>query len=392
MNRTRLTRPLAVFATGAVLAIAGAVFGTAGADGVTGTVSGGGSGETIRESDGSYHWAGIINLAVDGGGSIRMYCIDLHTSTQEGVDYTEASWIEGYVPNLALVTWVLNHGYPTVSAASLMTAINETLSPDLSSLSSDQAAAGTQAAVWYFTDGFDLHSSNSREVEAVADYLIDHAVPMSEPMPTLSILPLTLSGTVGERIGPFTVTTSASSVTLSATGAFITDAVGNPLTTVGPGGTFYVTLTSEGSVTVTAETTAVLHSGRVFVTTAPTPKQKLIAASSVNAVASFTVDVDATVATTEAPTTEAPTTEAPTTEAPTTEAPTTEAPTTSDVPTTSAPSDTGGETNSSTPTTDAGSGNPLPGTGSSSTALLAVALGLSMMGGATILMVRRRES
>jgi len=389
-----IRRPLGVFAVGATLAVGGILLGTADADGVTGSVSGTGSGMDVAMSGGSY-WAGLINLAVDGGGSIQTYCIDLNTNTQVGVEYEESSWSEGNVPNLGKVAWVLKNGYPTKSTSDLLTAINLTLEPDLGSLSANEAAAGTQAAVWWFSDGASLAAGNPAAVQAVYDYLVANAVALSEPAPTLSIDPLSLSGGVGEMIGPFTVTTSAASVALTATGGTITDDLGNPLASVGDGGTFYVTLAAEGSVTITGEASATLYSGRVFITTAESAKQKLIAATSSPANTTFSVTAQASEATTTSEVTT--TSEATTTSEVTT---TSEATTTSEVTTTSeatSTSESDSQGPSSTGESDSRSNDPdgddddqIPAAGATTTATAMIAMGLMLMGYATLLASRRR--
>ncbi len=368
--RSRLTRSLAVFATGAAIATAGAIFGTANADGVSGVFKTPlGPGLTVHTNTGDKP-AYILNLDLDGSSDIlQTYCIDIHTSTWDGVAYTEATWAEGSVANLGKVTWVLNHGYPAITAAALLTAVND-YGPDLAGLTQNQAAAATQAAVWHFSDGSNLENPNLPEVVAVYNYLTLSAVATSEPAPSLSILPATLSGPVGERIGPFTVTTSAASVALSATGGIITDAVGTLLATVGNGGTFYITMAGEGSVTISATATATLSSGRVFITTADSPRQKLIAAKSMTAESVVTVEAQATTTTTTQP-------------------PATTTTTTQPVVTTTS---VAVEPPVVTTTSVVASEAVLPATGRTTASLLAMALGMAMMGGATLMVTRRRPT
>ena len=99
-------------------------------------------------------------------------------------------------------------------------------------------------------------------------------------------------------------------------------------------------------------------------------------------------------ATTEPATTEPATTEPATTEPATTEPATTEPATTE--PATTAPDtttgDTGGEGNSSTPTSDAGSGAGLPSTGSDTSSLIVLGLFLTIGGVALTTMTRRRTA
>ena len=373
MNSTaRTTGWLPLFVAGVALALGGLMFNTAAADGASGTLSGLGAGQEIN-TGGSTHWAGLIHLTLDGGGTLDTYCIDLGTSTTTGVHYSEGPWSEANVSNLGMVTWVLGHGYPNVSTSALAT------SSGAGSLTSNQAAAATQAAVWHFSDSKDLDPASDASILAVYNYLVTNAVSVSEPPATLTVTPAALQGTVGDRIGPFTVTTSAATVTLTATGGTITDAVGTPLMTVSNGDTFYVTMAAAGSVTVTAEATATLSSGRVFLTTATSPKQKLITASTTSAMTSVEVSATSNEATT---TTEEATTT-------TTEAVTTTTEVGSEGPTTT--------TQAVTTTTQLASGGPtttvvrsLPHTGSTSGGMLLTALGLTLVGISLAMVARRR--
>ena len=408
MNGTmRQVRWLSLFAAGAALALAG-VIGTAAAEGVSGTLSSTGHGQQIAVDGGQQAWAGLLHLSVDGGGGVETYCIDLGTSTSMGVHYQEGSWSDANVTNLGKVTWVLRHGYPNVSPTSLATAAG------LGGLTADQAAAATQAAIWHFSDGTSLDVGNSAAIVATYQYLVNNATATAEPGATLSVTPAALSGTVGELIGPFTVHTSATMVQLTASGGVISDGAGNVLTTAIDGDTFYLTIATPGSVTVEATASATLSSGRVFMTTHSSPKQKLIVAASTVSTANATASVSAadTTTTTEAVTTTTEavttTTEAVTT---TTEAVTTTteaATTTTEVATTTTAvatttTEVGSEgpttTVAATTTTSVASGGPtttvraLPHTGQPAgrtPSLLLTGAGFTLMGLALVFETRRR--
>jgi TQXA domain-containing protein len=326
MIRDRRTRLLALMAVAVSLFVAGFARGSATASGVSGTISAVGSGGTVSINGGTSAWAGLIRLDVDSGPDLETYCIDLHTPTSIGVHYNEGTWSEANVTNLGKVTWVLRHGYPAVSLGVLQSTYG------LGSLTAAQAASATQAAVWHFSDGASLDASNAPNVVALYQALVATATSDPEPSATLGVTPNHLAGTVGSLIGPFTVSTTGGTVAVDATVGTITDADGNPIATVGDGDSFWVVLDQVGTTTIHASTSAVISSGRVFLTTAGSAKQKLITANTTTTYA----DVEVTAAATEPPTTEPPTTEPPTTEPPTTEPPTTEPPTT-EPPTTEPP-------------------------------------------------------
>lgn len=376
MNNIRILRSasrLAGVAAAAAFAF-GLVNPVSHADGATGSITGTSAGQAITV-DGNSEWAGIINLTADGGGVVPVYCIDLYTGTTVGVQYAEGTWSDANVSNLAAVTAVLRHGYPNETPTNLA------VEAGLTDATASQAAAATQAAIWHFSDGVNLDPTNDPVIVAIYDMLVATAGSASEPSPTLTISPDTANGTIGGLIGPFTVHTNAATVNLSVADAQIVNAAGEPITTAVDGDDFYVKAGTIGEFVISADATVTVRSGRVFLTTNPSPKQKLITAASsqVSASASVTATAEPIPTTTEAPTTtgapdntDSPaTTGAPdNTDAPTTTAGSVDEPAASTsttivavdepvVPTTIAPADSGAHAGAALPTTGSDTGSLL---------------------------------
>ena len=139
------------------------------------------------------------------------------------------------------------------------------------------------------------------------------ALPSSgQPDVSLSIAsPDVTSGDAGTPVGPYVVSTTASSVTLTpGAGVTVTDGEGVPL--AGPivdGTEFFLLSDVDTTATVTASAEATVHAGRVFVKDG---SQRLILATSVDT----TVDAEASASWTTPPTTAPPTTAPPTTAPP----------------------------------------------------------------------------
>ena len=78
-------------------------------------------GDTVQIG-GHNEGAGLFELKVDGGGSIKTYCIDLHHSTQPSTSYKEVPGAESSLvhnENAGKIRWILEHSYPQVSTRAL---------------------------------------------------------------------------------------------------------------------------------------------------------------------------------------------------------------------------------------------------------------------------------
>ncbi|WP_367133495.1 thioester domain-containing protein [Saccharothrix sp. HUAS TT1] len=349
--------------------------------------------------------ASLIGLRLQDGDdsqTAKAYCVELPTPLQDGTPLAEVPWGEHPNPdtkfkeNAAKVNWVLQNSYPALSVEDAYKLYGLDPKNKRSIL-----IAATQAAVWHFSDGVDLRENDSTTedenvhggsvddlVFKVYDYLTSKAEDLAEPKPTLSIEPGELSGKAGEKIGPFTVATTASEAVLTAElpeGVTIVDAEGNELPTADPNARSAAQATNvaevwvkvdagvePGEVEFTVSAEAKLRSGRLFVSSDSRQKtQSLIIAKSEN----FPVKakakakwVEGTVVTT---TTEA----TPTTTTTTTTTTTSEAPVTS----TTVPAGGGGD-------------DDLANTGASIFVPLLIGLGLLGAGAAALVLVRRKRT
>ncbi|WP_307851101.1 thioester domain-containing protein [Nocardiopsis sp. MG754419] len=165
----------------------------------------------------------LFDLNLAEGGKLRTYCIDLETPIpldMGSVPYVEGDWAdypgEGeFVAQSGKVLSVLQQGFPKTDLAGLRTAAGQPR------LTEAEAIAGTQAAIWHFSNGSEftgLDGTRDRNIEprirAVYDHLVDNAEDLTEPEPALKIDPGTAEGTAGEIVGEFTVTTDAEALEL----------------------------------------------------------------------------------------------------------------------------------------------------------------------------------
>jgi TQXA domain-containing protein len=375
--------------------------GVGSASAVSGSITSVSPQVSLTFTDGRTVGAALITLTTTTADSLQTYCIDLNTHTNVGVTYDEGTWSEANVPDVAKVTAILQASYPVRSLVDLQA------SSGIATLTQDEAIAGTQAAIWHFTDLVNLDRTIANQnadsnIGKLYDYLLNvAATPVAEPVPALSITPASTTGTVGARVGPFTLDVTPASAVVTVTndaGVGFTDSAGNAFVPSADGAQFWITPTSTGNFTISATAEVAVPTGRVFLHTAtendPAAHQKLVVAKSEPVTTTATATFEATpesTTTTEAPTT---TTEAPTT---TTEAPTasTEAPTTTTAVDAAVPTTAEATTTTSAPIVVAAlppvpaqpvsnvvpANTPLPVTGSSSTMPgLLVAAGLLLMG------------
>ena len=235
------------------------------------------------------------------------YCIDLHTGITAGTSgMPEVDWDTSGVANLAEVERILGNYHPAGSGPAGY-AITGTVA---------QRAAATQAAIWHYTDGFELEPSENDPVIAANYAAILQAVTdgvlsgFGEPNVSLAITaPAVLQAARGSPSAPSCCAPPPSSVNLTpSAGTTVTDAAGVPLP--GPyvdGTAFWLVNETVGQATLTAGAEASVDAGRVF---AKGGSQRLILATTVRTA----VEAEATAEWVAAPTTEPPTTEPPTTE------------------------------------------------------------------------------
>jgi TQXA domain-containing protein/LPXTG-motif cell wall-anchored protein len=273
VSRARLTTTFtAAVAAAAVLAFAA----PANADPVRGTYVGHhpGTDSKVQMKKGSNNRelsTSLLQLKVDGTGEILLtYCIDINTRVRK-VAYAEKGWGETSLgDNAKYVNWILHHSVPFLSAEDLASAAGLPSAPSMS-----DAVAGTQAAIWHFSDGYDLRVGNNKAtVETIYTYLTgDQNTGMdNEPAPTLSLSPENASGEPGDLLGPIEVSTSAERVDVSLADAPDGAKLLGPdketeVTTAENGDKLYVKVpkgTADGSAKVNADVTARVSPGRVF--------------------------------------------------------------------------------------------------------------------------------
>ncbi|WP_369144292.1 Cys-Gln thioester bond-forming surface protein [Streptomyces sp. R44] len=237
----------------------------------------------IKEKDGKA-WpvgGGLFTMQVEGGGTLQTYCIDLRTPTKNEATYKEVGWGESSLhnnENAGKILWILENAYPKFSAE----ALGAKLDVDLSK---NEAAAGTQAAIWTFSDDVTA-TPTSPDAKKLTEYLLKEAVKLEEPKASLSLSPATISGKAGEKLGPITVTTNATAKLTTAAGTpagvKIVDGAGKPVTEAKNGDKLFFDVpagTADGTAELTAEATTKVSLGRAFVSI-DGPSQTLILAGS----------------------------------------------------------------------------------------------------------------
>ncbi|TRW22239.1 Cna B-type domain-containing protein, partial [Criibacterium bergeronii] len=96
--------------------------------------------------------------------NVLVYCIQHGVPTSNGTrGYTEKVWSSTTIKSLPNVQWILNNSYPNKTLSSLASDATAARYP-VSDLKPDQAVSATQAAIWHFTDGFNLDANQYRSV------------------------------------------------------------------------------------------------------------------------------------------------------------------------------------------------------------------------------------
>lgn len=214
--------------------------------------------------------AGLFEMSVDGGGMLQTYCIDIHNPTQRDAQYQETSWsgtsLNGN-KDAGKIRWILQHSYPQVNN---LAALAEQAGAH--GLTEQDAAAGTQVAIWRYSDGADVDAVDP-QAEKLADYLQKNARTMAEPKASLTLDPPAVSGHAGEKLGPITVHTNADSVTVTppmdavAGGVKVVDENGKAITSAANGSRLYFDVpqdSTDGSATLTVQASTTVPVGRAF--------------------------------------------------------------------------------------------------------------------------------
>ncbi len=271
----------------ALLVVAGASFlGVQAASAVSGTITGFTQPVTLRFEGGATAGAALITLTA-GADELLTYCIDLNTATNVGITYDEGTWTAANVPNIDNVRTILQASYPVLTVPQLQSAAG------IPTLTTQQAIAGTQGAIWHFTDAINLDRTVASQnagsnIGKLYDYLLAvAATPAVEPAPALSITSVNATGPVGSLVGPFTLHITPSTATATLTndaGVPFTDGSGNAIVPTTDGQAFFVRPGAAGTFHVTATAEVAVPTGRVFLHTTtranPAQHQKLVLATS----------------------------------------------------------------------------------------------------------------
>lgn len=339
----------------------------------------------------------LFELKVADTGSVNAYCVEIDVRVDPSRPTFEQPWDAFPNPespfheNRNDISWVLHHGYPANDLSALEQTLTENGASLHDGLSKKEAIAGTQAAVWHYSDVKDLDRKNpvpgnaqaGDDVLALYDYLTGEANEGigEEPTPALEVSPKEKAGKAGDRIGPFTVSTTGDITGLTAElpgGVTLTDADGTELAAsdITNGTEVYVDVpadAADGGGSFGLEASAHLATGRLFVSEdyEKKPAQSLIVAQSDTATLTTSASVSWEAAS--QPTT--PPAETTTTPAP---------------PTTSAPA--GGAPTTQAPVSPQANSGELAQTGFSPLTPLLIGAGLIVVGAGAVLLQRRRKN
>ncbi|WP_229833758.1 Cys-Gln thioester bond-forming surface protein [Streptomyces xantholiticus] len=244
--------------------------------------------EAVLHTDGKDQeiLAGLFEMTVDGGGQLQTYCIDIHNPTQDQAKYLETPWDQTSLndnENAGKIRWILQHSFPQVNDLAALAKRAELGGP----LTDRTAAAGTQVAIWRFSDGADVTASDP-QAEKLADWLEKSAQDLAEPKASLSLEPNAVSGKPGGRLGPVTVRTDAGEVAVTppadaaASGIKITDEAGKPVTSAADGSKLYFDVpedAADGTAALGVQASLSVPVGRAFASATKSQTQILAGSS-----------------------------------------------------------------------------------------------------------------
>ncbi|MEU9912978.1 Cys-Gln thioester bond-forming surface protein [Streptomyces sp. NPDC051001] len=241
--------------------------------------------------------AGLFEMSVDGGGTLQTYCVDLHNPTQQDAKYHETPWSGtslGVNKEAGRIRWILQNSYPQVNDLAALAA----KAGVGGGLTEQDAAAGTQVAIWRYSDDADVDAVDP-QAEKLADYLHKSARDLAEPRASLTLDPAAVSGRPGGLLGPVTVRTDADSVTVTppadaqTSGVRIVGKDGKPLTSAKRGAELFFDVPEDapaGSAELTVQASTTVPVGRAFASESRSQTQILAGSSesTVSATASAT--------------------------------------------------------------------------------------------------------
>jgi TQXA domain-containing protein len=234
--------------------------------------------------------ASLISLELTDGSRLQTYCVEIKTDIDTKHQMVEQPWDKypsedsPFHANRDKINWVLHNGYPVVGTDALTQVLTERGVALKNGVDQKEAISATQAAVWHFSDGTKLDKTNplptgpqdaKADVVALYDYLTGEANTGlgEQPTPALAVAPADLSGTAGERIGPFTVSTTGDVEKLTTElpeGVKVTDVDGVELAAeqIKNGAQLYLDVPADaegGKGTFELTASASVDTGRLFV-------------------------------------------------------------------------------------------------------------------------------
>ncbi|MFI1102612.1 LAETG motif-containing sortase-dependent surface protein [Streptomyces melanogenes] len=230
--------------------------------------------------------AGLFQMVVDGGGTLRTYCIDIHNPTQPAAKYQETPWsgtsLSGN-PDAGKIRWILEHSYPQVND---LTALAKSAGLK-GQLTNGTAAAATQVAIWRYSDHAQVDAVDA-QAKDLADWLTKSAQNVGEPRASLTLDNPAVSGKAGSKLGPVTVHTNADKVSvtpseeLKAAGVKVVDKAGKAATTAKNGSQLFFDVPAgaqPGSGSLTVQATTQVPVGRAFASESKSQTQILAGSS-----------------------------------------------------------------------------------------------------------------
>ncbi|MGW9360496.1 Cys-Gln thioester bond-forming surface protein [Streptomyces diastaticus] len=232
--------------------------------------------------------AGLFEMVVDGGGSLQTYCIDIHNPTQKEARYRETAWDATSLnanKDAGKIRWILQNSYPQVNDLAALAS-----KAGAGALTEKTAAAGTQVAIWRYSDGADVEALDPA-AEKLADYLEKNAQALAEPKASLTLDPPAVSGKAGEKLGPVTVHTDAGSVGVTgpadaSAGVTVVDEAGKPVTEAADGSRLFFDVPAaeegaeqSGSAALTVQASTTVPVGRAFASDSKSQTQILAGSS-----------------------------------------------------------------------------------------------------------------
>ncbi|MES5821014.1 Cys-Gln thioester bond-forming surface protein [Streptomyces sp. RG80] len=241
--------------------------------------------------------AGLFEMSVDGGGTLQTYCVDLHNPTQQDARYHETAWSGTSLAankDAGKIRWILQNSYPQVNDLAALAA----KAGVQGGLTEQDAAAGTQVAIWRYSDAAAVDAVDP-QAERLADYLYKSAGDLAEPRASLTLDPAAVSGRPGGLLGPVTVRTNADSVSVTPPADAVTGGVrivgkdGKALTSAKNGSELFFDVPEDaaaGSAELTVQASTTVPVGRAFASESRSQTQILAGSSesTVSATASAT--------------------------------------------------------------------------------------------------------